>query len=438
MNDDSGTSLIPFLDHHWVGPFGSCTTPRVPRHYFIPSEAAEIFAEDIDDMLAGGRSAGDFNQDGLDDILCGAPLNDRRSTLRDSGAVYIIYGRTTFGQMELKKANDPLLRPPMLRIRGVSPGDQIGWRQTSGLDVNGDRVDDIFISSPRADFGDVTRSTCAGDFNGDGIIDANDLREVSFHDCLVNVGDEVFSDDPCKVFDYDNDGDIDEDDRCVFCCLSGECEPDSTCVFGQSANCCENMVDNGFVGIIFGGRFTDGDRDITQIAASDLPGTVFYGGHSGDRAGMDVSSAGDFNQDGFGDILIAAPGEVRRDSAGRQRVGVVYLVFGGTHLQNTTWNLSDPERGVGSPELPGVVFLSPFVKGRPNEAAPTTVGFIGDINHDGFGDILIGNPKADFIDLSFPRGPDAPGSDPAAGRRSNAGNAYIVYGNNFGSNRASP
>ena len=240
------------------------------------------------------------------------------------------------------------------------------------------------------------------------------------------------------MFDYDNDGDIDEDDRCVFCCLSGECVPDSTCVFGRSANCCENLVDNGMVGIIFGNQRTDGDRDISQLATTDLPGTIFYGGHVGDRAGMDVSSAGDFNQDGFGDILIAVPGETRRDSAGRERVGVVYLVFGGTHLQNTTWNLSDPQRGVGSAELPGLVFLSPFVKGRPNEAAPTTVGFIGDINHDGFGDIFIGNPKADFIDLSFPQGPDAPGSDPAAGRRSDAGNAYIIYGSNFGSNRSSP
>ncbi len=437
-DDESGTSITPFIDQHNHVPFGSCSAPSAPRHYDFPAGTFAIFAQHIDDMLGGGESAGDFNQDGLDDILCGAPRNDRGSSLKDSGAVYIIYGRSIFGDVLLSRADDPLLRSPMLRLRGVSTGDQIGWRQTSGLDVNGDRVDDVFIGSPKTDFGDITRSTCAGDLNRDGVIDANDLHEVSFHDCLVNVGDEVFSDDPCKVFDYDNDGDIDADDRCVFCCLSGECEPDSTCVFGKSGNCCENLVDNGFVGVIFGGRFTDGDRDITQIATSDLPGAIFYGGHPGDRAGMDVSSAGDFNQDGFGDILIAAPGEVRRDSAGRERVGVVYLVFGGTHLQNTTWNLSDPERGVGSPELPGIVFLSPFVKGRPNEAAPTTVGFIGDINHDGYGDILIGNPKADFIDLSFPQGPDAPGSDAAAGRRSNAGNAYIVYGNNFGSNRNAP
>ena len=70
--------------------------------------------------------------------------------------------------------------------------------------------------------------------------------------------------------------------------------------------------------------------------------------------------------------------------------------------------------------------------------SPTTVAFIGDINSDGFGDIAIGNPKADFIDSSFPQGPDAPGSDPGTGRRSNVGDAYIVYGNNFGTNRAVP
>jgi hypothetical protein len=443
LDDGTGTSTTPFLDHHNHGSGGSCTsTPPSGRHYDIPVQMFEIFSEDIDDMLGGGRSAGDFNQDGLDDILCGASLNDRRTTLLDTGATYIIYGRTTFGEIQLIRADDSQLRPPMLRIRGLSTGDQIGWRQTAGLDVNGDRIDDVFIGSPRVDFGDVTGSKC-------DTVDPNDLREVSFHDCQVAFGDEVFFGDYCKVFDYDNDGDIDDDDRCVFCCLSDDCEPDSTCVHGRNPlTCCEHLVDNGFVGIVFGGQTTDGDRDITQVGTTDLAGVVFYGGKAGDRAGMDVSSAGDFNHDGFGDILIAAPGERRLDNAGRERVGVVYLVFGGTHLQNPSakcndnqfcWNLSDPERGVGSPELPGIIFLSPYVAGRPNEAAPTTVGFIGDINHDGYGDILIGNPKADFMDQSFPQeGPNEPGSDPSSGRRSDAGDAYIVYGSNFGSNRSTP
>jgi len=449
-DDEQGSAVTPFLDQH-NHPEGQCTsTPPAPRHYDVPLDYFEIFAEDIDDRLGDGQSAGDFNQDGLDDILCGAPSNDRSSALVDSGATYIIYGRTTFGVIDLKSADDAQLRPPMLRIRGVTPADQIGRRQTAGLDVNGDRLDDVFIGSPNADFGGVTRSTCAGDFNCDGTIDtdehSNDLREVSFHDCLVDFGDEVFSSADeycdelgynCKVFDYDNDGDIDEDDRCVFCCLSGDCEPDSSCVLGLNpANCCEHLVDNGFVGIIFGGQTTNGDRDITQLGTANLAGTVFYGGQAEDRAGMDVSSAGDFNQDGFGDILITAPGETRRDSEGLMRVGVVYLVFGGTHLQNTAWSLSDPERGVGSQELPGIVFLSPYPAGRSsNEAAPITVGFIGDINNDGFGDILIGNPKADFIDL---QDSDPSDTDQNSGRRSDAGEAYIVYGSNFGSNRSTP
>jgi len=117
------------------------------------------------------------------------------------------------------------------------------------------------------------------------------------------------------------------------------------------------------------------------------------------------------------------------DGAGRPRLGVVYLIFGGTHLTNTEWSLDQ----VGSEDLPGIVFLSPYQKGRPNEAAPEVVAFIGDINHDGFDDICVGNPKADFIDLTFPQGPDA--TDATLGRRRNAGDAYIIYGNNFGANR---
>ena len=434
-NDEGGAAITPFIDH-WRHPDnGDCeANPPEPRHFDRPTDSFGIFAEDVDDFLGDGQSAGDFNQDGLDDILCGAPLNDRSGSLVDSGATYVIYARSVFGEIQLADADSATVRPPMLRLRGLNRGDQIGWQQTSGLDVNGDRIDDVFVASPYTDFGDVERVICAVDFNGDGIADADDLKVIDFNSCRSSYGDEVFSDDGCKAFDYDNDGDIDDEDRCVFCCLSDDCEVDDTCVNGRGLDCCADMVDNGFVGVIFGGEYIDGDRTIAQLATSQLPGVVFYGAAAGYRAGVDISSAGDFNQDGFGDILIAVPGEPRLDSAGRTRQGVVYLIFGGTHLTNTTWSLAD----VGSTELPGIVFLSPYTRGRPNEAAPESVAYIGDINSDGFGDIAIGNPKADFIDSTFPQGPDAPGSDPSTGRRSNVGDAYIIYGNNFGANRKLP
>lgn len=415
-NPEESNTNIPSIDLQRFPPFGRCQ-PAAGRTMFTPQDVFEVLAEDVDDQLGNGQSAGDFNLDGLDDILCGAPRNDRSTNLRDTGASYVLYGRNVLGDFNLRNADSNLLRSPMLRIRGETAGDQIGMRQATGLDVNGDRIDDVFISSPRADFGGVVRSRCGVDFNGDGLIDDDDFGNNDFNDCQRET-ELIFSDDACKAFDYDNDGDVDDDDAIVFDCLRE-----------NRSDCCQGIIDNGFVGIIFGGVFTDGDRTISQIATDDLPGAIFYGTAAGHRAGVDVSSAGDFNQDGFGDILIAVPGETRLDSAGRERLGVVYLVFGGTHLTNTTWSLDQ----VGTEDLPGIVFISPFEKGRPNEAAPEVVSYIGDINRDGFGDIAIGNPKADFIDDSFPQGPNA--TDSELGRRRDAGDAYVIYGNNFGSNR---
>jgi len=303
----------------------------------------------------------------------------------------------------------------MLRVRGGTRGDRIGSRQELLGDINGDRINDVVLSSATADFGGVARLNCVRDINGDGEIGDADLDATAFSAC---TNQEVFTDDECKAFDYNNDRVVDEDDQAVLECLQA-----------GGTDCCP--VDNGFVGVIFGGVSLDGDRRISQIATSALPGVAFYGTSPGDRAGADVGSAGDFNQDGFDDLLVAAPGELRADASGQTRMGVVYLIFGGTHLTNRTFDLAL----VGSDQLPGIVFLSPYSEGRPDEAPPDHVGFLGDINNDGFSDIAIGNTRADFTDDSLPQEPGEPGTIPGTGRRLDSGDVYLIYGNNFGSNR---
>jgi hypothetical protein len=402
---------------------GSCTAPDSRDGPFRPSSGFSIFAEDPTDYLGYAESAGDINLDGVPDIVCGAPLNDLTGGLNDTGALYILYGRRPEGNFSLSNLDDPILRPPALRIRGEIRGDKIGAVQSSGLDINGDRVDDIFFGSGSVDFGGVSAGLC-GDVDGNGVRDGNDLDLSLFNVCQGNFGEEVFMDDQignssCKAFDFDNDRDIDNDDRNVFDCLVAG--------FG---NCCP--VDNGFVGVVFGDINLDGDRTLSQLATNDLPGVKFFGSSAGDRAGEDVVSAGDFNRDGFGDLLIAAPGVRFTDVNGRDRMGVAYLVFGGTHLDgNRTFSLDQ----VGTADLPGIVFQTPFFAGRPNEAPIDHVGFLGDINGDGFDDIGLGITRADFLDSALPQNPNDPGTNPNIGRRPDDGNVYIVYGNNTGSNQ---
>jgi hypothetical protein len=195
--------------------------------------------------------------------------------------------------------------------------------------------------------------------------------------------------------------------------VNGDSLPDVA--FGTPNYSPTGLTAAGRVGIVFGGRQLTGENVFTvdDVATTRLPGCLFLGTQSNGKAGYHVTSAGDYNADGFGDLLVVASNEVHAVN-GQLRRGAVYLILGGYHLYNGVFQLSQ----VGTTALPGILFVSPYVVGTPDEATIECAEAAGDVDGDGFGDILIGLPTADYV---YPWAPNQ--------RRIDAGEAYLVYGN---------
>ncbi|MFB6138839.1 MAG: integrin alpha, partial [Halosimplex sp.] len=117
---------------------------------------------------------------------------------------------------------------------------------------------------------------------------------------------------------------------------------------------------------------------------------TYAGAAANDTAGRSVATAGDVNGDNVTDLIIGAP---RNDTGGRNS-GAAYIVYG--------------------PADPGTVDLSVAdvtLRGvENNDLAGWSVSTAGDVNDDGYADVVVG----------------APYSDSAA---PNGGAAYVVYGN---------
>lgn len=113
-----------------------------------------------------------------------------------------------------------------------------------------------------------------------------------------------------------------------------------------------------------------------------------------DGAGISVSGAGDVNGDGYADLLISAQlADPNGSSSGK-----CYVVYGREELD--TSSLAAIAEGDGGFALEGEA---------ANEDAGRSVSGAGDVNGDGYADLLIG----------------------ASGAESDAGRVYVVYGGDF-------
>ncbi len=95
----------------------------------------------------------------------------------------------------------------------------------------------------------------------------------------------------------------------------------------------------------------------------------FIGEEEDDRAGVPVTAAGDVNGDGYGDLLLGAYGQ---DSGGAY-AGAAYLILGPV---SGTVDLADSD--------------AKFVGEEDEDLAGASISSAGDINEDGYDDIVVG------------------------------------------------
>lgn len=301
-------------------------------------------------------------------------------------------------------------------LYGEQPGDEFGYASSAG-DFNLDGHVDILCGAPSADRNGLTE--CGVVYIIFGRVDFGDLYlgsltlnngyfpadnppriEIIGTQAGARIGERQ-----TQVGDVNNDG-----------------IPDIA--FSSPSMNSPTEVGAGFVGIIFGGQRITGENTflLEELGQPQLKGVRFYGTlNSG--AGETVNNAGDFNGDGRDDLLITAPNEVHvfqnADGQPDARRGVAYLIFGGPHLNNKEFSLSE----VGTDKLPGLIFVSPYNYNTVDEAAIIWAGAVGDMDGDGFDDVAMGLPQADYV---------YPANNPTQ-RRVDAGEFYIIYGNNASS-----
>src|SRR5215468_6530075 len=151
--------------------------------------------------------------------------------------------------------------------------------------------------------------------------------------------------------------------------------------------------------VIFGKAGGLSNVDPANLAPGD--GFRINGAAVGDEAGYSVSSAGDFNGDGFADLIIGAPGA---DPNGQTDTGSAYVIFGKASgfgdIDLANLSAADGFRIDGPPVAQGNLgFDLPTHLG-------TSVAGAGDINGDGYSDIVVGAPDGSFTQ----------------------GSAYVIYG----------
>ncbi len=304
--------------------------------------------------------AGDFNHDGIDDFLVGAPTADR--PFSSTGTTYVIYGRN--GNFPAVVSLDTLASSGsgcefFLGKRRLGGGVRSGWAVSEAGDFNGDGVDDIIIGVPRDSVGSEEQvGTAYVVFGRNGGYSGQiDLSSLTTAQAQVFTGIGEGGQTGYEVSDV---GDINADGR-----------PDI--IIGAPNRDPNGLNDAGSVYFIFGitpSTPLSNPFDLSTLDGGN--GFAIEGNEAEGRLGYEVNEAGDVNGDGWDDAIFSAPLGLANSS---------YILFGTNLPFVANLALANLRFGTGI-RIEGIGFFSQSGHSASNA---------GDLNSDGFSDIIIGS-----------------------------------------------
>ncbi|HEY9817780.1 MAG TPA: integrin alpha, partial [Candidatus Obscuribacterales bacterium] len=251
------------------------------------------------------------------------------------------------------------------RIDGVAEFDNSGFSVSSAGDINGDGIDDLIIGATSANSNGLDSGSSYVVFGSVGGF--NSTLNLSSLD-----GSNGFSIYGVTDFNYfgrsvSGGGDINGDGF-------------DDLIIGAFVADPNGNTDSGSSYVVFGSG--GGFSSILNLSSLDgSNGFRIDGVAAFDYSGRSVSSAGDVNGDGFDDLII---GSYRADPNGTNS-GSSYVVFGSDAGFSSTLNLS-ALTGSNGFRIDGVA---------ADDRSGFSVSSAGDINGDGFDDLIIGSYRAD-------------------------------------------
>jgi hypothetical protein len=325
--------------------------------------------------------AGDVDGDGHADVIVGVRYFDGGEI--DEGAARVYLGCAA-----------GLAATPAWVTTGGEEGANFGWSVATAGDVDGDGFADVIVGAPRADVPWLDAGVAhvylgaRGGLSTEPVWTAGSAQQSAYYGWSVAAAGDVdgdgFGDVVVGAYRYDNGF---PSEGAAFLYRGSVGGPPAVATWHVAGGV--GSVAHGFCVSFAGDVNADGASDLivgdpyfTGTATSEGRVNVHFGSESGPDASPDWSfasgewgafcgwsagSAGDVNGDGYDDLLVGAP-----------------LADGSAENEGCAWLF------LGSPFGPAPAPSWTYLGGQSSAFAGIAVGTAGDVNADGYADILVG------------------------------------------------